>query len=197
MAELLVDSNIVSAEQMEIAVQASFEQGVPLGSTLVMQGFMSEAVLPSLERIQRQIIEGTLSRENGLKEIQATFVLWVKADESLKKPLEVDEPRPRTDRPAPPAHPAHKEDQLNDARAAASLPSPPQVEATAAVAASPEDNSYVRLVDLLKQAEVFSQQDVQRRYDSMLKDPVRSAKFFLELGLVDEEDLKNAIRTHF
>src|SRR5208283_3112083 len=61
---------------------------------------------------------------------------------------------------------------------------------------APEDNSNVRLVDLLKLSGIFSQADVQRRYDSMLKDPVRSARFFLELGLVDEEDLKSAIRTH-
>jgi hypothetical protein len=199
LAELLVDSNIVSVEQMEKAVQASFDQEMPLGSTLVMQGFLSEAVLPSLERIQRQIVQGTMSREEGLKEIQATFVLWVKADESLKQPLEIDEPPPRPERAA------HKEDQLSDSKRASAPPPPPppppppvhqQADTRLVEKPAPEDISKVRLVDLLKQAEVFSQQDVQRRYDSMLKDPVRSAKFFLELGLVDEEDLKNAIRTH-
>jgi hypothetical protein len=190
LAELLVDSNIVSAEQMELAVQTSFEQGVPLGSTLVMQGFMSEAVLPSLERIQRQISEGQLSRENGLKEIQETFVLWVKADESLKQPLKVDEPAPRSESKA------QKEDQLNDSRRAPAPQPVAHAETKLPDEPAPEDNSNVRLVDLLKQSEVFSQADVQRRYDSMLKDPVRSAKFFLELGLVDEEDIKNAIRTH-
>jgi hypothetical protein len=200
LAELLVDSNIVSAEQMEKAVQSSFEHGVPLGSTLVIQGFMSEAVLPSLERIQRQISEGKLSREDGLKEIQATFVLWVKADESLKQPLEIDEPKApvRTDARD------HREDHLKESKRV-NAPQPanqaPQTTATSvarepAQATTPEDNSNVRLVDLLKQSEIFSQTDVQRRYDSMLKDPVRSAKFFLELGLVDEEDLKNALRTH-
>jgi len=201
LAELLVDSNIVSAEEMERAVQDSVEKGVPLGSTLVMQGFMSEQVLPSLVNIQRQITTGTLSREDGLKEIQETFVLWVKADESLKKPLEVDEPvssdhlKSGTYNALPSnAAQSSQNAQNNQSMQTQALPkvSPP-AEASAPQA---EDNSGVRLVDLLKQSGLFSQADVQRRYDLMLKDPVRSARFFLELGLAEEEDLKGAIRSH-
>ncbi|MBS1990840.1 MAG: hypothetical protein JSS86_08165 [Cyanobacteria bacterium SZAS LIN-2] len=198
LAELLVDSNIVSAEEMERAVLVSVEKGVPLGSTLVMQGFMSEQVLPSLVRIQRQISEGGLSREDGLKEIQETFVLWVKADESLKKPLEIDEPVSSDQlktgsysTPSPAPVPAER-------AAAAPAPAPAErtVENAPAQSSASQDVSTVRLVDLLKQAGIFSQADVQQRYDQMLKDPVRSARFFLELGLVQDEDIKGALRTH-
>jgi hypothetical protein len=202
LAELLVDSNIVSALQMERAVQASVEMGVPLGSTLVLQGFLSEAVLPSLVRIQNQITEGTISREEGLKEIQETFVLWVKADESLRKPLKHEEapnksdligrddalPAPVSPAPKPAAQPVAPAN--NAGNGTAGTATRPEAEKAG------EDNSNVRLVDLLKHSGVFSQADVQRRYDVMLKDPVRSAKFFLELGLVEEEDVKNALRSH-
>jgi len=221
LAELLVDSNIVSAEEMERAVQDSVEKGVPLGSTLVMQGFMSEQVLPSLVNIQRQITSGGLSREDGLKEIQETFVHWVKADESLKKPLKGDEPNSSDHlksgtyealsststqsnqslqtQALPKVSPDGSESLGDQGRgsteARADGKSDPRAEARAEVK-QPEDVSAVRLVDLLKQSGLFSQADVQRRYDLMLKDPVRSAKFFLELGLVEEEDIKGALRSH-
>jgi len=208
LAELLVDSNIVSAEQMEKAVQASFDQGVPLGNTLVMQGFLSEAVLPSLVRIQRQITDGQLDREDGLKVIQETFVLWIKADESLKKPLEVDEPvarqRPVQQQAAAVVH--HPADHIKEAAEPTSPNQSAQSAGHQTVQSQPvgaieeksaaEDHGNLRLVDLLKQSGLFSQADVQRRYDLMLKDPQRSARFFLELGLIDESDIKNALRTH-
>jgi len=220
LAELLVDSNIVSAEEMERAVQDSVDKGVPLGSTLVMQGFMSEQVLPSLVSIQRQITSGALSREDGLKEIQETFVLWVKADESLKKPLKNDEPE-SPDHLRSGTYPALSSTttQSNQSLQTQALPkiSPeggesgdqsksgletrPEARTEAKIEnqslpKQAEDVSSVRLVDLLKQSGIFSQADVQRRYDLMLKDPVRSARFFLELGLVEEEDIKGALRSH-
>ncbi|MBU6453529.1 MAG: hypothetical protein KGS72_17250 [Cyanobacteria bacterium REEB67] len=217
LAELLVDSNIVSALQMERAVQASVEMGVPLGSTLVLQGFLSEAVLPSLVRIQNQITEGTISREEGLKEIQETFMLWVKADESLRKPLKHEEAPNKSDLigrddvhvlPASISTPMPAPNAAQNTAQNTAQNAPPTAQAGKATSGpasgavrqesekGPEDNSNVRLVDLLKHSGVFSQADVQRRYDVMLKDPVRSAKFFLELGLVEEEDLKNALRSH-
>ncbi len=54
----------------------------------------------------------------------------------------------------------------------------------------------MRLVDLLKQSGIFSQAEVQRSYEALLRDPERSARFFLELGLISEEDLRNSLRAH-
>jgi hypothetical protein len=56
-----------------------------LGSALVLQGILSPALFPSLQRIQKQLIEGVLTREEGIKEVQDTFVLWLKAEESKEK----------------------------------------------------------------------------------------------------------------
>ncbi len=200
LGELLLDSNLVAPEDMEKAIQTSMASGIPLGSALVLQGLLSPALFPSLQRIQRQLVEGTISREDGIKEVQDTFVHWLKAEESKDRPdvaLESGDAIAADDHyeapQAPPAtnngHSSHKKDAAPAAPAAV-IPQPEPVKAKA------ESVAEVRLVDLLKSAGVFSQADVQRRYEAMLKDPVRSAKFFFELGLLAEEDIKNAVRSH-
>jgi hypothetical protein len=67
LGELLLDSNLVAPEDMERAIQTSMSSGIPLGSALVLQGILASAI-PSLQRIQKQLIEGTLTREEGIKE---------------------------------------------------------------------------------------------------------------------------------
>ncbi len=208
LGELLLDSNLVAPEDMERAIQTSMASGIPLGSALVLQGLLSPALFPSLQRIQRQLVEGTLSREDGIKEVQDTFVHWLKAEESKDRPQAVPESGDAIvadPDEAPQAPPAENNGHNNHNRnAAPTAPTAPAVAAAdAAVLPQPEPLkardqvlAEVRLVDLLKSAGVFSQADVQRRYEAMLKDPVRSARFFLELGLLAEEDIKKAVRSH-
>lgn len=85
LAQLLLDSDIVTQGQLDQALVTSFESGIPLGSALVLQGVLSPALFPSLLRIQKEIKDGTLSRHDGVEHIKATFMLWLKAEESLKR----------------------------------------------------------------------------------------------------------------
>lgn len=200
LGELLLDSNLVAPEDMERAIQTSMSSGIPLGSALVLQGILSPALFPSLQRIQKQLIEGTLTREEGIKEVQDTFVLWLKAEESKDKvaaPLHGKDTIAAED----PYVTAKSEpirsngSQTNQSRNAEAESSDSR-DGKSTNTKNSENTADLRLVDLLKSAGIFSQADVQRNYEAMLKDPVRSGRFYVELGLIDEEDMKRALRSH-
>lgn len=218
LAELLLDSNLVSPEQIELAYEKSQRSGIPLASALVLQGVLSPNLFPSLQRIQLLIENGELSREEGVVQVQNTFMLWLKAEESLNKdtfPEGAGSVRPdapylmsetnvetkvRNGASADNKPEASAEPQPGSEPTPVSIESQiqtgdrhPQVSAEAASAVS---NSDVRLVDLLKSAGYFTQEDIQRRYQAMLADPVESGRFFIELGLIDEHQAKVALRSH-
>lgn len=254
LGELLLDSNLVAPEEMEQAVQTSMSSGIPLGSALVLQGLLSPALFPSLQRIQRQLIEGTMSRDEGIKQVQDTFMLWLKAEESKDKAGEallgndsgyasahndslqtgsrtapqitaqkanalvaapITTPLPAAAMPAASsqsaapvavaqseAAPSAQAVQTEELQAPAVTSDISAKAAAASTVAEParisEDKKVedIRLVDMLKSAGVFTQSDVQKRYEAMLRDPVRSGKFFFDLGLLDEEEVKAAVRSH-
>ncbi|CAN5337954.1 hypothetical protein BH11CYA1_BH11CYA1_14220 [soil metagenome] len=198
LGELLLDSNLVAPEDMERAIQTSMTSGIPLGSALVLQGILSPALFPSLQRIQKQLIDGLLSREEGIREVQDTFVLWLKAEESKgkqdKTPLHGKDTIAADEYVIAKTEPVHNNGHQNQGQQKSEVA---EVATTSAVAAKvTESVADTRLVDLLKTAGVFSQADVQRNYEAMLKDPIRSGRFYVELGLIDEEDMKRAVRSH-
>ncbi|MCC7529310.1 MAG: hypothetical protein IT342_12375 [Candidatus Melainabacteria bacterium] len=86
LADLLVDSNLVSQEQIDEALQTSFEYGTPLGSTLVFQGALSPDFFPSISAIQERVTNGELSNEQAIDELQAAFTLWLKAGDRTNQP---------------------------------------------------------------------------------------------------------------
>ncbi len=205
LGELLLDSNIISEEDLVKAMQASFDNGVPLGSTLVLQGLLSPSLFPSILSVQKNIARGITPREDGVKEVQEIFLHWLKAEESLKqgtifKQFASDE--------------ITREDVASaaEANARASARAPEEVKKAESQSREPERvrsdaevqkpapeqkrDQDMRLVDLLKQSGIFSQAEVQRSYEALLRDPERSARFFLELGLISEEDLRNSLRAH-
>ncbi|MBP9093662.1 hypothetical protein KBI23_21770 [bacterium] len=199
LGELLLDSNLVAPDDMERAIQTSMSSGIPLGSALVLQGILSPALFPSLQRIQKQLIEGVLTREDGIKEVQDTFVLWLKAEESKEKvaaPLQGKDTIAAEDTYATPKTEPLRGNGGHNSYGHHVEATTEAAEIKAAPAKPSEAVADVRLVDLLKSAGVFSQADVQRNYEAMLKDPIRSGRFYVELGLIDEEDMKRALRSH-
>ncbi len=86
LADLLVDSNLVSQEQIDEALQTSHDYGTPLGSTLVFQGALSPDFFPSISAIQEKVTNGELSNEEAIDELQAAFALWLKAGDRTKQP---------------------------------------------------------------------------------------------------------------
>lgn len=86
LADLLVDSNLVSQEQIDDALRTSFEYGTPLGSTLVFQGALSPDFFPAISAIQEKVSKGKLSNEEAIVELQEAFSLWLKAGDKTKQP---------------------------------------------------------------------------------------------------------------
>lgn len=86
LADLLVDSNLVSQEQIDEALRTSFEYGTPLGSTLVFQGALSPDFFPSISAIQEQVTNGKLSNDEAIDELKAAFTLWLKAGDRTNQP---------------------------------------------------------------------------------------------------------------
>ncbi|MBN9394535.1 MAG: hypothetical protein J0H83_04765 [Candidatus Melainabacteria bacterium] len=184
LAALLLDSNIVDPEELEKAMETSAASGIPLGSALVLQGVLSPALFPSVQRIQEQLSHSEISRDEAIKAVQKTFLLWVKAEESLNKgkaTLEFEKPIIKTN---PEQSTANVLDSVSSLET--QTPQTPS-------AVKPLDDADYRLVDLLKAANVFSQADVQSKYQAMLRDPRASARFFLSLGLLSEEEAHMAL----
>lgn len=304
LAQLLLDSDIVTQGQLDQALVTSFESGIPLGSALVLQGVLSPALFPSLLRIQKEIREGTLSRTEGVEQIKSTFMIWLKAEESLKRdPLdpfgdssllmpdldtlqavasesnsasdkkdkkkkdrgeqkahdktheskahdaklhdakghdakgqakaskeskETDESRSESlhDSRSESLHDSQRESrsesQHNDVSSQTQMHAAESVESASASVSSEEESDSesdseedqritgdypvvileedqvekVRMIDLFKNAGIFTQSEVQVAYEKLLENPVASGKLFMSLGLIDEETLKTAIRCH-
>lgn len=85
LADLLVDSNLVSQEQIDDALKTSFEYGTPLGSTLVFQGALSPSFFPSISAIQEKVTNGELSNEEAIEKLKEAFGLWLKAGDRTKQ----------------------------------------------------------------------------------------------------------------
>jgi len=211
LGELLLDSNIISEDDLVKAMQTSFDNGVPLGTTLVLQGLLSPSLFPSILSVHKNIVRGVTGRDEGVKEIQEIFLHWLKAEESLRAHSTYKESErkndqieatavttvtiaPEIDKKAEEKQAAEKAVKASEARASESKE--PKESKEAKKEAKPVADSELRLVDLLKQSGLFSQGDVQKRYEAMLRDPERSARFFIELGLIGVDDAKVALRAH-
>jgi hypothetical protein len=82
LGDLLVDSTIVSRGQLERALEASFQSGMPLGGTLVLQGVLSPMLLPTVLHTQEQIRDGKMTRDDAVNELKLALMYWAKAGES-------------------------------------------------------------------------------------------------------------------
>lgn len=217
LGDLLLDSDIVTQEQIDKALQTSFDAGVPLGSALMLQGVLSPSIFPSIIRIQKAIKDGSLTREEGIHEIKSTFVHWVKADVSLRREMFDEAGQPELLGPhdsggddesyvAPPASKVRKDKsvQLSDASLERILKKSRADEVKQEAdeqlegGGGPDDSlgPPPKLVELLKEAGLFTQADIQRAYQRVLDDPIESCKLLLCLGIADEATLKTALRCH-
>ncbi len=85
LGELLMDSNMVSQAQLDSALNTSFETGMPLGGTLVLQGVLSAQLLPMVLTAQEQIRDGKITRNEAVEQLKSAVLFWAKADEVANK----------------------------------------------------------------------------------------------------------------
>ena len=88
LGDLLIDSTIVTRGQLDRALEASFQSGMPLGGTLVLQGVLSPMLLPTVLHTQEQIREGKMTRDEAINQLKLTLMYWAKAGESKEDALE-------------------------------------------------------------------------------------------------------------
>lgn len=88
LGDLLVDSNIVTRGQLDRALEAAFQSGMPLGGTLVLQGVLSPMLLPTVLQTQEQIRDGKMTREEAIHQLKMNLIYWAKAGESKQDTLE-------------------------------------------------------------------------------------------------------------
>jgi hypothetical protein len=87
LGELLIDSNIVSRSQLAKALETSFQSGMPLGGTLVLQGVLSAQLLPTILHTQEQIRDNKLTRDEAIQTLQTALLFWARADQSKQEDL--------------------------------------------------------------------------------------------------------------
>ena len=94
LGDLLIDSSIVTKNQLEKALETSFQSGMPLGGTLVLQGVLSPQLLPTVLHIQEQIRDGKLTRDEAIDTLKQAVMFWARAiDQTTKDDLQ-GMPRP-------------------------------------------------------------------------------------------------------
>lgn len=233
LVDLLLDSNIVSQEQLELAMRTSNEADIPLSGALVLQGTLSANFFPSILRAHDQIRTHEKSREEAITELKESFLIWLKADESwnsLADALHTDLRGGNNDRLVAPtieseilsvtldtveAEPASASKSAkadangangaNGNGVASGTSAPTSANAVNNANADQADKSDAtespeiiapKLIELFKQAGVFTQNEVQRGYEQMLTDPLLSGRVFIAMGLTDEPTLQFSLRCH-
>ena len=185
LAGLLLDSEIVSQDELDQALSTSFEEGVPLGSALVMEGILSPSLFPSILKIQQDIRDGVISKTDAVNQVKSTFVHWLKAEESLssqglkKTETEVSLPKESSVN----TKPSSLEDTVEPGSVPISITFEPK-----------QERSSLRVVDLLKESGRLTDSAIQTAFNSTMNDPEKSAQLLNLLGLIDADTQKNAVK---
>jgi hypothetical protein len=85
LGELLVDSEMVSADQLTEALATSAETGMPLGRVLTFKRMIPEEFLVAVLRAQRVIREGVITRHEAVEALQQVKAHSISLEESLEQ----------------------------------------------------------------------------------------------------------------
>jgi hypothetical protein len=83
LAELIHDANIIDDEKLHDAFDTSMESNRPLPEVLVEMNMISPGLLTIMTRIQEQIRNDTLDRDDAINELKGTFKIWTRADKAM------------------------------------------------------------------------------------------------------------------
>lgn len=89
--DLLLESEIVSRDQLELAIRIDTPDVTPLTSALVVQGLLSPKFFPMIGQIQQKLRSNAISRADAANELRAAYRVWLKAESSLEQHVEVRE----------------------------------------------------------------------------------------------------------
>jgi hypothetical protein len=198
LAELLRDSDIVTEEELENALKTSSRAGIPLSGALVLQGVISQTFYPNLTRAHELLKEKTLPREKIVEELKTSFLVWLKAEETLKKQFASSNEYEGAN--ADQRNEDSKRHFSKDGNADRPNGKKELVHGSSEPTAAAFDpkrtsgKSAARLVDILKAAGVLNHADIERAYEELLNDPIVSASLFQSKIIVDEKLMRLAVR---
>ena len=75
---LLVDSGLISKEQLDEAQREGYGSNLPLGRVLILKGIVSHSVLAKVLEVQRMIRDGNLTYVTGAKELRSQAAAGLK-----------------------------------------------------------------------------------------------------------------------
>ena len=199
LGELLMDSNMVTQAQLDLALQASFESGMPLGGTLVLQGVLSAQLLPMVLNAQEHIRDGKVTRLQAVENLKSALMFWVTAESSQQKDagyslyeyggkkssLLSDTPVESFQPPSPTASGAgpvstQQADLASGSLNAASLPLAPSMN--------------MGLVEMMQMAGYCTRLDIDSAIERALASSDIAAKLFMATGLLTQTNLDNFLR---
>lgn len=80
--ELLVEAGVVTVPQLDEALEACYDSGMPLGKTLAVQGVMPAQCLPVIMHVQEQIRQSKMSRQDAIQELRTAITMFRQAERS-------------------------------------------------------------------------------------------------------------------
>ena len=188
LGELLVDSDMVSQAQLDMALHASFESGMPLGGTLVLQGVLSAQLLPLVLNAQEQIRDGIITRAAALENLKAALMFWAKAEDSKAgpdkekySPLQGGEVAER----GALSPSSYLLSEIASPQSFAPPPAPP-------LPATP--STKMGLVDMMKMAGYCNDQEIQAAIERALSNADIASKLFMATGLLSKGSFDNFVR---
>ena len=204
LGELLMDSNMVTQSQLDLALQASFDTGMPLGGTLVLQGVLSAQLLPMVLNAQEHIRTGKISRGQAVDNLKDALMFWAKTDDSKLKEGELGLFNPDNQRSdsgfrgtdAPDGNRTLQD--LDSRRTLQDIPGTRSANFNPAAkpAAAPElkPSSTMGLVEMMKMAGYCNQQDIEAAIDRALSNADIASKLFMATGLLSKAHFENFVR---
>jgi hypothetical protein len=84
LVDLLLESEIVSRDQLELAMRIDSPDVIPLTSALVLHGLLSPKFFPMIGQIQQKLQSNTLSRADAANELRSAYCLWLRAEHSVE-----------------------------------------------------------------------------------------------------------------
>lgn len=215
LGELLMDSNMVTQAQLDLALQTSFESGMPLGGTLVLQGVLSAQLLPMVLNAQEHIREGKVTRSQAVENLKAALMFWATAESSQQKDagnnlfeyghkktsslltnssMESFHPSDSSSAGAAPREFSFQSNvAATNAMSAQNMSAAPSSEAAPA-AASLTPSKNMGLVEMMQMAGYCTRPDIDAAIERALASSEIAAKLFLATGLLTQTNLDNFLR---
>lgn len=195
LGDLLVDSTIITKSQLERALEASFQSGMPLGGTLVLQGILSPMLLPTVLHIQESVRENHINRDQAIEELKRALMFWARAEHSKQGELQsAKQPAAAPKGGAQPSRAGmltgERTETRSEGRAAAPLQQAPDPTAEAPQQAQV---NQVSLVELLKLSGFCTQSSLDKALQDALQDGRLASKLLLAIGFIDADMLNSYI----